>query len=63
MAHVCAKPAATAETPLVKPVTSIGVTLQAKSPHLSDEGAPSCSEEFAPQHFTPPACVSAQVWL
>ncbi len=56
-AQVWAPPKAKARTPLVSPVTSAGDELAGALVPL-----PSCPALFCPQHFTPPATVSAQVW-
>src|SRR5205807_817327 len=55
-AQVCKPPTAMAETPLASPETSTGVNRERK---IAAQGWP---EAFQPQHLTPPALVSAQVW-
>src|SRR2546428_5554873 len=45
-----------AETPLVSPTTSTGVERSLVVP------SPSSPSMLSPQHLTPPALVSAQVW-
>src|SRR4051812_17517062 len=55
-AQVWSKPAETALTPLVRPITSTGVDLLLKDP------SPSWPLRLSPQHLIPPAVVSAQAW-
>src|SRR3990170_79419 len=55
-AQVELQPTMIAVTPLVRPATSTGAVLSALLP------SPSSPDELAPQHFTPPPLVSAQVW-
>src|SRR5262245_51662555 len=47
---------ATATTPLVRPLTSTGVSRSVVVP------SPSCPRLLLPQHLTPPALVSAQLY-
>src|SRR3990172_3395000 len=59
-AQVCANPAARAATPLSSPTTSTGAVLTTPSPLAP---FPNWPISLFPQHFTPPAEVTAQVWV
>ena len=56
-AQVLTSAAEMAATPLVSPETSTGTSDSVVVP------LPSWPTSFRPQHFTPPAVVSAQAWL
>src|SRR5450830_575015 len=55
-AQVWLVPAATAVTPLDRPLTATGARRCVVVP------SPSCPKLLLPQHHTPPPLVSAQVW-
>jgi hypothetical protein len=54
-AQLCTPPAVTTESPLLSPLTSTGVVRLVVPP------SPSWPKMFQPQHFAPPAVVSAHV--
>src|SRR5207302_4941165 len=55
-AHVWYSPAESSATPVVKPWTGTGVQRSIVDP------SPIWPAKFAPQHFAPPSCRSAQLW-